>query len=232
MEDEVTKHTKKIYSTLKSHEHSFWKKTKEVAIEIFIIVFAVTLSIWLHSWSDHRHEQKEVQEFLNGLKNDLSNDILLIEENKNTIARVDSNFIALIALKKNQSIDTVSESMISHHLYFDMCVTHPNIARYEGFKSSGKIGTIENDSLKQNILVYYQQMVPDLKDLEDVVNSFQTRTMELEVDKKDQTSMNTLAKSFKMQALLQFATQNIQQEMEDYNKAEQQAKKIIALIAE
>jgi hypothetical protein len=86
----------------------------------------------------------------------------LIEENKNAITQVDSNFAALIKLNNSRSIDTVSERMISHHLNFDLRVTHPNIARYEG----------------------------------------------------------------------QFATQNIQLDIEDYNKAEQQAKKIIALIVE
>jgi len=31
------------------------------------------------------------------------------------------------------------------------------MGRYEGFKSSGKLETIEDDSLKQKILSYYQQ---------------------------------------------------------------------------
>jgi hypothetical protein len=217
---------------MKSPGRSFWEKTKEVSIEIFIIVFAVTLSIWFHAWSDHRHEQKEVHEFLSGLKNDLTNDILLIQENRNTIVRVDSNFMALLALINSKSIDTISERMISRRLYFELRITHTNIARYEGFKSSGRIGTIENDSLKQNILVYYQQMVPNLSDVENLVNSFQTRTMELEVNKDDRTSMNTLVKSFKMQALLQFTTQNIRGEIEAYDNAQEQAKKIITMINE
>jgi hypothetical protein len=232
MEEEVTKHTKKIYSTLKNPGHGIWEKAKEVSVEIFIIVFAVTVSIWLHGWSDHRKEQKEVNEFLRGLKGDLSNDILFIEENKKAITRVDSDFIALLRLSNSKSVDTVSERMITHHLYFDLRVVHPNIARYEGFKSSGKIGNIENDSLKQNILVYYQQMLPGIGDMEETVNSFQTQTMELEIDKNDNESMNALAKTFKMRALLQFATQNIRGEMDSYNRAQQQAAKIIGMINE
>jgi hypothetical protein len=230
MEEEVTKHTRKIYKTIKTPGRSFWEKAKDVSIDIFIIVFAVTLSIWLHGWSDHRKEQKEVSEFLKGLKGDLTNDILLIEENKKAISRVDSDFTSIIALYTTRSIDTVSQKIISHHLYFDLRVTHPNIARYEGFKSSGKIGTIENDSLKQNILVYYQQMLPDIGDFEETVNSFQTRALQMEVDKNDKQSMNDLAKTFKMQALLQFATQNIRRDIESYNKAQHQAEKIITLI--
>ena len=59
MQDEILKHTKKIYNEIKSQKHSFGEKAKEIIIEILIIVFAVTLSIWLHSWSEERHQQKE-----------------------------------------------------------------------------------------------------------------------------------------------------------------------------
>jgi len=64
MQEEISKHTKKIYNTMKNPKHTFTEKIKEVLIEIFIIVFAVTLSIWLHSWSEHNHQQKEVTAFL------------------------------------------------------------------------------------------------------------------------------------------------------------------------
>jgi len=47
MQEEVAKHTEKIYKTIKSREHSLAEKFKEIVIEILIIVFAVTLSIWL-----------------------------------------------------------------------------------------------------------------------------------------------------------------------------------------
>lgn len=230
MEEELAKHTKKIYRTMKTPGHSFWEKGKEVAIEIFIIVFAVTLSIWLHSWSDHRHEQKETTEFLKGIKDDLTKDIQLLEENKQTIIGVDSNFRFLLALYNTKSIDTASDRLISHYLNFSLVVTHPHVGRYEGFKSSGKIGTIENDSLKQNILVYYQQTLPDLGDMESVVNSFQSKLIDMEVSKDDQSTLRATAKTFKMQALLQFATGNMNATIKAYTDAQQEAKRIMSLI--
>ena len=70
MQDEVLKHTEKIYKTIKNKKHSLKDKLKEIIIEILIIVFAVTLSIYLHSWSEHNHQEKEVTEFLIDLKSD------------------------------------------------------------------------------------------------------------------------------------------------------------------
>lgn len=70
MQEEITKHSEKIYKTVKNSEHTLGEKVKEIIVEIGIIVFAVTLSIWLHSWSEHRHQQEEVSVFLGNLKND------------------------------------------------------------------------------------------------------------------------------------------------------------------
>ena len=70
MQEEITKHSNKIYKAVKKPEHTLGEKVKEIIIEICIIVFAVTLSISLHSWSEHRHQQEEVHAFLANLKND------------------------------------------------------------------------------------------------------------------------------------------------------------------
>jgi hypothetical protein len=113
-----------------------------------------------------------------------------------------------------------------------MNATHANVGRYEGFKSSGKIGTIESDSLKQSILVYYQQTIPNVDDVEGVVNSFQLKIIDLEVSKKDNESLQSVAKSFKMQALLQFATENLDGMIRTYDSAQQDAKKIMEMIDE
>ena len=38
----------------------------------------------------------------------------------------------------------------------------PNNGRFEGFKSAGKIGTIENKELQNNIMDLYQESIPNL----------------------------------------------------------------------
>jgi len=80
MEEELAKHSKKIFMTLKNSKKLFSEKLKEVFIEIFIIVFSVTLSIWLHGRSLHTHQQKETKEFLSDLKSDLFKDIKSVSE--------------------------------------------------------------------------------------------------------------------------------------------------------
>lgn len=226
MQDEVTKHTRKIYKAVKNPNHSLGEKIKEVLIEIFIIVFAVTLSIWLHSWSEHRHEQKEADEFLSGLKSDLLKDITLLRQNKSAISLLDSNFQYLM----QQAKSPLNDSTISHRLFFDLRITRPNIGRYEGFKSSGKMETIENDSLKQTILIFYNQTIPDLVYGETYVNSIQTKILDLEVEKNEKMSAADFAKSTRVQSLLYLGHHNFSVNIDGYDKAIREAQSIISLI--
>ncbi|HLZ87565.1 MAG TPA: hypothetical protein VKQ52_10005, partial [Puia sp.] len=126
-------------------KHTFGEKLREILIEIFIIVFAVTLSIYLHSWSEHRHEQKVVHEFLRGLKTDLTDDIPRIRAARDTIAKVQDNFEHAYSLHKGQ----LPDSIVGHYFIYREVTTHLNSARYEGFKSSGKLDNIENESLRE-----------------------------------------------------------------------------------
>lgn len=229
MQEEVAKHTKKIYKAVTTPGHTFLEKLKEIAIEIFIIVFAVTLSIWLHSWSDHRHEQKEATEFLKGLKENITEDLKQIEENKQTTLRLDSNYIFIAKHAEDPKRDTSIDAAIAHRLYYELRTTHPNSGRYEGFKSSGKMETIENDSLKQNILEYYQQTLPNLNSSEDIANSFQSRIMEMQINSKDD-GLHELIRTFKFRALMSFGTQNLEENIRHYNETAALAKKIITEI--
>ena len=123
MQEEVTKHSRKIFRTLKNPKHAVSEKVKEIIIEIFIIVFAVSLSIWLHGWSEHRHEQKEANKFLKELKEDLNADIRLLEENKNIATRLANDYKFMLSLKKNQATD----SLVGSHSNFSLLGTTFNI---------------------------------------------------------------------------------------------------------
>jgi hypothetical protein len=230
MQDEVLKHTEKIYNTMKNREHTLWEKVREVAVEIFIIVFAVTLSIWLHNWSDHRAEQKATDEFLAGLKVDLTRDIKEMRDNRTAWIGQDSIFNYLDSIRHNKAIDTVSEQDIGDHFRFRSLTTFSNIARYDGFKSSGKLGTIENDSLKQAILSYYQQTIPSVNSLEETVNTNQTKLMDAQFDKDEKMTIRAFAKSFKAFAYLSVCRQNLEPAIQLYADAIDEAKGIVKRI--
>src|SRR6187549_1084859 len=91
-DQEVIKHTKKVYQVWKDGEQSWWHKLKEFLLEIAIIVFAVTISIWFHDLSEKRHKQHDVKEFLTGLKTDLQRDIIELQSDRRNYLRTGKAF--------------------------------------------------------------------------------------------------------------------------------------------
>lgn len=162
---EVIKHTKKMHEIATNKKHTLLEKVKEIGLEIFIIVFAVSLSIWLHGWSEHKHEQEQVEKFLIGLKSDIQNDV---NDSKTIIKQFQDfgkTYESLSRLDKNKPYD---REILKKQLTYINTNTYlrPNIYRFNGFVSSGRIGNIENDSLSLNILKYYQQTLSEVNSSE------------------------------------------------------------------
>lgn len=184
MQEEITKHSNKIYKAVKKSEHTFGEKVKEIIIEICIIVFAVTLSIWLHGWSEHRHQQKEVAAFLANLKNDLKSDIESIDREVKAYKETNKSYEKILALTASQ-LDSIYKSKNKVSFPIHSHGQTLNVGNYEGFKSSGKIGYIENEELKQKILTYYQIFVPAANDVDKMYTDFLFKCFDKEIENAD-----------------------------------------------
>lgn len=155
-EQEVIKHTKQVYKIWNSKDHGFWHKCKEFLIEIFIIVFAVSISIWFHNQSEHAHQQEDVKKFLLGLKGDLTHDIQEMQGDKSSYLHQKKAFEYISGLQTNLAPDIDSLKKYQPFI-FNTTGLNPNNGRFEGFKASGRIGNIENDSLQNDIMDLYQE---------------------------------------------------------------------------
>lgn len=159
-EQEVIKHTKKIFGIWKTG-NSFLHKLSDFLLEIFIIVFAITLSIYFHDQSELRHQRRETKEFLLGLREDLKTDTIEMTDDKESYMKAGYIFKYIISRKLKEALnaDTVNK--------YGNWITNatgliPNNGRFEGFKSAGKIGNIENKDLQNNIMDLYQENIPSL----------------------------------------------------------------------
>jgi|WetSurMetagenome_2_1015567.scaffolds.fasta_scaffold301174_1 hypothetical protein len=166
-EQEVIKHTKKIFKILGDKNSSFGQKLKDFVLEVIIIVFAVSLSIWFHNWSEHKTEQKTTRTFLLGLKGDIQADIIETEDILKTYNDYKLLYTYLNSLDRNKkpNIDSLKKALtyINSNTFL-----RAHKSRFNGFLSAGKIMSIENDSLTQNILNYYQEVLPALQTSEEI----------------------------------------------------------------
>lgn len=184
MQEEITKHSNKIYKAVKKPEHTLGEKVKEIIIEIFIIVFAVTLSIWLHSWSEHRHQQEEVSVFLANLKNDLKNDIESIDREVKAYQTTNASYEKILALTTSQ-LDSIYKAKSKVDFPIHSHGQTLTVGNYESFKSSGKLGYIEDEKLKQKILSYYQIFVPAANDVDKMYTEFLFKCFDKEIENAD-----------------------------------------------
>lgn len=159
-EQEVIKHTKKVFTVWGSKKR-FWHKLGEFVLEILIIVFAITLSIYLHDRSVKKHQDHETKDFLLGLKEDLKTDIEEMNNDKVSFQKSGRSFRYITSRKLNEKLDKDSLRFYSRWI-FNTTGLVPNSGRFEGFKSSGKIGTIGNKELQNNIMDLYQESIPNV----------------------------------------------------------------------
>jgi len=159
-EQEVIKHTKKIFGIWNT-KSSFWHKVSELLLEIFIIVFAVTVSIYFHDRSELKHQRHETKGFLTGLKQDLVTDIEEMNQDKRSFTLSEKAFKYITGRKLNEQLEADTLRKYNNWI-FNTTGLIPNSGRFEGFKSSGKIGTIENKELQNNIMDLYQENIPNL----------------------------------------------------------------------
>jgi len=159
MENEIKDHAVKAYKTIKNPHLKFWHKVGEISIEVAIIIFAVTLSIWVHDMSDHNHEQKDVKSFLLGLRQDLKTDLVQMKEDTNAFTQQGLIFVYITTNPPGIKLNKDSLKKRQDYL-FNITSFVGNDGRYQGFKSSGKLGNIEDDSLQNNIIELYQSNIP------------------------------------------------------------------------
>jgi len=164
-EQEVIKHTKKIVTALGDKHSPFWHKLKEFVLEILIIVFAVSISIWFHNWSEHRNEQKVTRTFLLGLRGDIQADIASTREILEEYKEYDLLYTFLGNLDQSKVPNRDSLKLALSYITSNSFL-RPHKSRFDGFLSAGKIMSIENDSLTQNILMYYEEVLPHLQSSE------------------------------------------------------------------
>jgi hypothetical protein len=172
-EDEVVKHTVKAVKLFRDKEKTWWQRTKEIILEIAIIVFAITFSLWMHNRSEDSHNQQNVKQFLLGIKGDLQSDLKEMAEDTSFISlrlHGANYLIGIYVGKEVYNQDTVGEHITN--ILFGSTLLIPNNGRYEGFKSSGQLGYIENKKLANLIVDHYQEVMVSLLWVSQIQNDF------------------------------------------------------------
>jgi len=191
MEHEIIGHSKKAIEIMKSHDKPFWDKSKEILIEVLIIVFAVSFAALIERTREHYKEKSEAKAFVISLEGDLDSDIGEIRDSQKGIAIMKKNY-SYIAQLKPPAIDSIEKGKGHWSFNISKFFTKPTTGRYDGFKSSGKIQTIENESLRNDILTYYEKDLPQMSFIETLFDQNQQRLEELFINNANVNGNNSI----------------------------------------
>jgi hypothetical protein len=189
-EQEVIKHTKKVFKIWGNKNVSIWHKVREFILEIAIIVFAISLSIWVHDKSEHSHQQKEVKEFLLGLREDLQADVAEMKEDKESYVMQGKTFSYITSLNPGKSLNNDSLKKYQTWL-FNITRLQENNGRFEGFKAAGKIGAIEDLVIQNNIMDLYQENIPAVLASTDAYIRWKNKLLDFNAKNRKRTSDST-----------------------------------------
>ena len=134
-------------------------------MEVVIIVFSIMVSLWLDNWNDKRKEQEEVKTFLMDLKEDLKEDTASMRSRIEKLKPYIEDYRFARNLTSGQ-LDSIGKVAKSVKLHFDIIPFQVNEGNYQGFKSSGKIGFIDDKELKKQILTYHEQFITGFREFE------------------------------------------------------------------
>jgi hypothetical protein len=143
-------------------EKPFWRKFRTFFLDIAVVVIGVTLSTLFNDQLTSYNQQKDVKKFLLGLKADFTNDIKEMEADRMSYNMQKRVFIYISNIKKYDPAHRDSLKKIGTEFLLNTTRLVPNDSRYQGFKSAGKISTIDSDSLQNDILDLYQEDIPSL----------------------------------------------------------------------
>jgi hypothetical protein len=201
----------KSFKKLTDANTSWWEKTKDILLNVAIMVFSFSLSIQLHNFNEKRTQKADVKKFLLGLKEDLKGDIKEMEADRASylIQGKAFTYFANVSLKDTIPLDSLKKHS---NTIFLINFPIPNDSRFEGFKSAGKLGGIENDKLQNDILDLYQDEISGLVRNTQFYIKTKERMIEFFIDKQvridsKKTNFANLLKSDKGRNLCYYLSQ-------------------------
>lgn len=145
-------------------------KFSNTVINIITVSFGVLLAALINYLAISQGEKNEAQHFLEGLQQDLQKD------HDELISDLASYKKTIHAFNYYYGIEEESElhpdSIVKHKDFiYSYILLFPNAGRYEGFKSSGKMYFINNTTLRDKILDFYQETTPVIIGISNHYNS-------------------------------------------------------------
>jgi hypothetical protein len=170
-EEKIIHHTKKAIAVLHNQD-TIIEKIKDFFGEIIIIIIAVSITLAFHNWNEERHEKEIARDFLTGISADLKASAANLKKSvtqyQPTIDYYEHVWKQMNYGKIDAKYVDTSSGFLRNTNYFVF-----DDSRFEGFKSSGYLRLIKNDTLLKKLVTLYSIAMPFERDAD--INFFHSR---------------------------------------------------------
>lgn len=144
--------------------------------EILLVVIGILIALQINNWNENRKDNLLEQTFLIKLKYNLQDDIALYQDriklNTEIINHLDTSLIILQNYKSYATEDL--QEHLRHIRFFHRFNT--NRTTFDNLLSSGRLDIIRNDSLTQELFLYYREVSQNQESLAESVDTYSRNT--------------------------------------------------------
>ena len=144
--------------------------------EILLVVIGILIALQINTWNENRKDNLLEQTFLIKLKSNLQDDIALykdrIELNMKIYNHLDTS-LTILANYKLYSTENLQEHL-RHIRFFHRF--NPNKTTFDNLLASGRLDVIRNDSLTQELFLYYREISQNQESLAESIDVISRNT--------------------------------------------------------
>lgn len=135
-------------------------------LEVGLVMIGILLALYINDWNEERKERVEEQKLLIGLKADLQKDIEFLNFNIQQAREYQDKSDSLFIVLSNPDDYSVEDffnyfNPLQDNLYFTT-----NSGNFDAATSTGKIGHIEDEFIKEKLFDYYRTVKLNYNDEE------------------------------------------------------------------
>ncbi|MBO6524888.1 MAG: hypothetical protein JJ971_13735 [Balneolaceae bacterium] len=125
-------------------------------LEIGLVVIGILLALYINDWNEEKKDRREEYELLVGIKNNLVNDVQVLEGFIERAQELQGFADSLLKVMSNPDEYTNEEFFYYFNPLQDNLYFTTNSGYFDEAISTGKVGFIKNDSIREKLFDYYR----------------------------------------------------------------------------
>jgi hypothetical protein len=125
--------------------------------EIVLVVIGILMALQINTWNEQRKDQKEQYFLLTKLQSDISSDMEQVEIKLSRAMNSIDNYKACLDILADETVASREEFMSRFGDILSINQFDQNTTTFDNLVTSGKIELIENESLLEMIVGYYNK---------------------------------------------------------------------------